>query len=204
MKTVDPQVPSAQPVSYANYCTIANPQLDASEPGLSCCCCRCRTFVDTVAPRFRLGCFVLGHTFSQRASPAPLDKNMSLESHISITTHKWRADTHLERVFPRKALVAVIARERFDGKMDPLVSLQIMISIEALRTLITFERPIMRWCLLRRIRPLLAVHTLRIGGVATVEPHGQHTSLHVAHHGHLCPRTVNVGHDRTRHGWQRI
>ena len=34
------------------------------------------------------------------------------------------------------------ARERLHGKMNPLMSLQVMISIEALRTLIALERAI--------------------------------------------------------------
>lgn len=45
--------------------------------------------------------------------------------------------TNLQRIFPRKALVAVITREWFHGKMNPLVSLQIVVPRKALRTLIT-------------------------------------------------------------------
>lgn len=44
---------------------------------------------------------------------------------------------YLQGVLPRKSLVAVFTREGFDSKMYSFVSLQIVISIERLRTYIT-------------------------------------------------------------------
>ncbi len=52
--------------------------------------------------------------------------------------------THLESILARKALVAVGAGKRLDREVNSLVSLQVVISIETLRTLIAFERSIMR------------------------------------------------------------
>jgi hypothetical protein len=49
---------------------------------------------------------------------------------------------YLECVLPRKALVAMVARERLDSQMYPLVSLQVVVPVEALWTLVAFERPI--------------------------------------------------------------
>jgi hypothetical protein len=51
---------------------------------------------------------------------------------------------YLESVLPRKALVTVVAREGLDSQMNSLVSLQVMIAIEALWTLITLEWPVVR------------------------------------------------------------
>lgn len=48
--------------------------------------------------------------------------------------------TYLEGVFPGEALVAVSAREGLDGKMDALVSFQIVVAVEALRALVASER----------------------------------------------------------------
>ena len=51
---------------------------------------------------------------------------------------------YLESILSREALVAVVAGERLDSKMNPLVALQIVVAVEALRALIAFERPIIR------------------------------------------------------------
>jgi hypothetical protein len=42
----------------------------------------------------------------------------------------------------------MLARERLNGQMDPLVPFQIVITIEALWTLIAFKRTIVCWRLL--------------------------------------------------------
>ena len=46
---------------------------------------------------------------------------------------------YLQSVLSGEALVATWTGERFYGEMDPLVPLQIMITIKTLRTLIAFE-----------------------------------------------------------------
>ncbi len=85
--------------------------------------------------------------------------------------------------------------------MNPLVSLQIVISVETLRALIAFEGPIIgKWQLLM-LMLLVAVHILRVCSVSAVEL-WHHSMLHVADHGQLTPRTVHVRHDGTLHGRQ--
>lgn len=74
-------------------------------------------------------------------------------------------NAHLQRILPREALLAVPARERLHRQMDPLMSLQIMIPVEALRTLIALERPI--------------VLLLRLAGVAHVHVGSHVTALTV-------------------------
>jgi len=58
---------------------------------------------------------------------AALDENMSLQC-----------------VLAGETFVTVFARKRFNGQMDPLMSLEVVIAIETLRALITLERPIGR------------------------------------------------------------
>ena len=58
--------------------------------------------------------------------------------------------TYLERILSREALVAVVAGEGLDSKMDPLVSLQIVVAVEALRALVTLERSVVGGRLLVR------------------------------------------------------
>jgi len=53
---------------------------------------------------------------------APFDEAMSLQSVLSA-----------------EALLAIAAWERLDGKVDPLVSLQIVVSVETLGTLVALE-----------------------------------------------------------------
>src|SRR4051812_3098101 len=122
---------------------------------------------------------------------------MSLLSNISIKVSQTHGRTHLEGVFPRKALVAVRARERLHGEMDALVALQIMVPIEALGTLIALEwsvgcrggHAMRRW-----VGP---VQMLGACDMSTVES-GQKTGLH-AHHRHGTTRAVHICHDRSVH-----
>jgi len=92
-------------------------------------------------------------------------------------------------------------RERLDRKMDPLMALQIVIAIEALWALITFERPI-SGCRLHLLRWLTAVHCLCICRIAAVVPRGDHALLYSTNHGHLSIGTVDVGHDWAWH-WRQ-
>jgi hypothetical protein len=86
----------------------------------------------------------------------------------------------------------MVAREWLHSKVNPFVPLQIMVAVEALRTLITLKRTIMRGLLLRGICPWLAVHSLWICGITTVERHGQHIGLHVTQHRHLGARAMHI------------
>jgi hypothetical protein len=60
----------------------------------------------------------------------------------------------LKCIFAREALLAVLAREGLDGKMDSLVALQVVISVEGLGTLITFKGTVVLLLMLR----VLTVH----------------------------------------------
>ena len=73
--------------------------------------------------------------------------------------------------------------------MYPLMPLQVVISIEALRTLITPEWPVVCWTLLLRV----TVHLLHVCNVATVHAAGHHTVWQSTNHLKLTTRIVNVG-----------
>lgn len=48
-------------------------------------------------------------------------------------------DVPLQSIFSREALVAMSAGERLHGQVYPLVPLQVVVAIEALRALVAFE-----------------------------------------------------------------
>lgn len=74
-------------------------------------------------------------------------------------------ETYLEGVLPREALVAVVARKGLDGKMDSLVSLQIMVPVKALWALVTLE-----WTVVgSRLLVLMSHEVWHGGSVSTVE-----------------------------------
>ena len=55
---------------------------------------------------------------------------------------KGRGGAYLERILPREALLTMTAREGLDRQVNPLMPLQVVIAVEALRTLIALERPV--------------------------------------------------------------
>ena len=59
--------------------------------------------------------------------------------------------TNLQCILPGEALLAVSARERLHCQMDSLMSLQIVVTIEGLWTLITFEGSVILLLLLPRV-----------------------------------------------------
>lgn len=79
------------------------------------------------------------------------------------------------------------AWEWFHSKMDPLVSLEIMISIETLRTLITFE-----WTIIWRWLLLVPVH-LQMCSVTAIE--GRYHASHAVDELHIATWAVKIGHD---------
>lgn len=101
--------------------------------------------------------------------------------------------TYLERVLAREALVAMAAWERLDSKMYPLVPLQVVISVEALRTLVAPKRSVILWA---RLLCVVSIHLLHLRGVATVEA-WTHTVVHAIHHLHVAARVVDVGEHRS-------
>jgi hypothetical protein len=78
------------------------------------------------------------------------------------------------------------------GQVDSLMSLQIVISVERLRTLITLEWPIILLLLLTWVAQvhMLSHVLLRIAW-----------HVHSANHLHLVAWVMYIGHDRSTHGW---
>lgn len=119
---------------------------------------------------------------------------------------EYHASTNLQSIFPRETLLAVIAREGLDGQVDPLMTLQVVIPIEALRTLITFEGAVVGRSGLpvsRMMRGMATIHMLHIRQVATVVPR-EKARLEIAHERHLPARVVDIGHDGPVHGGKRV
>jgi hypothetical protein len=104
--------------------------------------------------------------------------------------------TYLERILPREALVAVIAGERLDSQMYPLVSLQVMVAIETLWALVAFEWSIIcSWLLVGRV-----TKEMRHGRcMATVET-GHHSRMN-AYQRKLTVGVLDVGENRRLVGW---
>ena len=100
--------------------------------------------------------------------------------------------TYLECIFPRKALFAMTTRKRLDREMDPFMSFQVVVSVEALRTLIALERPVVVVRLLR-----IPIHLLHVCGMATIES-WHHTAWEASNECQLTSWTVYVGHCRAR------
>lgn len=87
-------------------------------------------------------------------------------------------------------------RKRLHCQMDSFVSFQIMIPVEALRTLVALERTFVMRGL------LLTIHLLQLRTVPTIEPCHHITRKAVgksANHGHLATWAVHVGHNGTGH-----
>jgi hypothetical protein len=102
--------------------------------------------------------------------------------------------TNLQCIFPGKALLAVPTWERFHSQMDPLMSLQIVVTIERLWTLVTFERSVILLLLLSRV---VAVHW---------STHLMRRILHVhsTYKCHLVSWAVHIRHDRASHRRKRV
>lgn len=88
--------------------------------------------------------FALGIVIGRRHGlSTAFNENVALEKILAQWQHhEGNTQTYLQCILAREALVAVVARERLDSKMDPLVSLQIMISVETLWALVAFEWPV--------------------------------------------------------------
>jgi hypothetical protein len=75
-------------------------------------------------------------------------------------------DMSLQGVLARETLVAVVTRERLNSKMYPLMPLQIVVPVEALRTLVALERAVVG----SRLLVLRVAHEMRHSGrMARVE-----------------------------------
>lgn len=97
---------------------------------------------------------------------------------------------YLERIFAGEALVAMAAREWLDGQVNSLVTLQIVIPVEALWALIATERSVVWWVGLLR---MMSVHLRVLRSAVEV---GHHAVLHaVSNERHLSARVVHIRED---------
>lgn len=84
-----------------------------------------------------------------------LSRTTSVVYSLEIGSQRNYKLTNLQRISSGKALLAITARERLHSQMDPLMALQIMISIERLRALIASEGSLALLLLLSR---MVSVH----------------------------------------------
>jgi hypothetical protein len=113
-------------------------------------------------------------------------------------------ETYLERVLAREALIAVIAGKRLDSKMDPLMPLQIVVSVEALRTLIALERPVIG----SRLLVLWMAHEMRHCCCVTAVETGHHRWVS-SDEGESTAGVLDIGEDgglaaRVLQGWSLL
>ena len=87
------------------------------------------------------------------------------------------------------------AREGLDRQVNALVSLQIMIAVEALRALIALERPV----ILRTGLNLRVSVKLQVRSVATIET-WHHSTRHTPNECHLTVWVADVAKNWTWHG----
>jgi hypothetical protein len=161
-----------------------------------------------IAPRLRLDiglAVVLPCGLDVATFSTPFNKDMSLQHILAwcASEESLLASAHLQCVFPREALVTMVAWERLHGEMDPLMPLQVVVPIEALRTLVAFKRSFdvgRLWCLWW----LTAIQALWVRGKATVVARRYHALLHATYHGHLPIWTVDIRHHRARHGREGV
>ncbi len=83
--------------------------------------------------------------------------------------------TYLEGILSREALVAMTTREWLDSQMNSLVSLQVVVPVEALGALVASEGSVVLRVWLR-----MSIHVVHLCGVAAVEV-WDHTSWYSAH-----------------------
>lgn len=82
--------------------------------------------------------------------------------------------------------------------MNPLVTLEIVVAIEALRTLVALEWPIGSWHSHTMVWWVGPIQMLCTGQMTAVKP-WQKPCLHATHHGHRAIRAVHIRHDRSIH-----
>jgi len=98
--------------------------------------------------------------FRIRGFPAAFDEAVSLWVYPLASTNTRTMHCvwpYLEGVLTAEALVTVATRERFHRQMYTLVTLQIVVTAEALRALVALERPI-RLRMVKRTRVVMVGH----------------------------------------------
>ena len=138
----------------------------------------------------------------RRALATPFHQNMSL--FVQSVSVLWESvsnywiriglRTNLQCILPGEALLAVSTREWLHCQMDPLMSLQIVITIKGLWTLVTFEWSIILLLLLPGVVTVhLATHLMR-----------RILHVHAPNKCHLVPWAMDIRHDWTSHRRQRV
>lgn len=122
--------------------------------------------------------------------------------------YPWKA--YLESIFPRKALLTVPARKGLHRKMYPFMPFQVMVPVETLGTLITFEGSLIMRCRLRISIYLLLQMCCMAAIVASHHSTRKTMTLH-ADQTHWIIWVMDVRHDRSTHvcrgthrGWEGI
>jgi hypothetical protein len=104
-----------------------------------------------------------------------------------MSTRAERISAYLQRVFAREALIAVAAREWLNCQVDALMSLQVVIAIEALWTLVASD-----WSIVLSVRcSIMIVHLLVHCRMATVVVHG-HALTHAVDQRQLTVWVANI------------
>jgi len=99
-------------------------------------------------------------------------------------------DMALQSILSGEAFIAEFAREGFDREMDSLVPFQVMIAVEALRALVTFEGPLsLGWSGLAVVQEVAHAR-----GVPAVEAM-HHVRMHTSHESQLAVGIADVGED---------
>ena len=128
---------------------------------------------------------------------AALDQDVPLitvSTYISTLAPHW--PTYLECILSREALVALCTGKRLDRQVDPLVALEIMVTIEALRALIAFE-----WSVVRGLLLMLGVtQEMRNSGRVPAVEALHHPGMHTTHQRELPVRVIHVRKNRGRTG----
>jgi hypothetical protein len=145
----------------------------------------------------RAGTIDLFHFGSRMCFAAAFDKNVTLGWELVL----WlmlRADewvrTYLESILSGKALVAVSAREGFDSQVDALVTLEIVVSVEALRALVASERSVGLRVVLWHGVAVQLLHSC----MSAVVLHRHAMMRHAVDKRHVPVRITNVGKHRSK------
>ena len=97
--------------------------------------------------------------------------------------------TNLESILSREALIAVSTWEWLNRKVNTLVSFQIVVAVETLRALITFERSIIMRLRLGRMWRAVHGHT---GCMTTVEAASHYAMRKSTNEHRLAIRVVEI------------
>ena len=105
-----------------------------------------------------------------------------------------QVETYLESILSGEALVAVSTREWFDSQVYALVTLEIVVSVEALRALVAAERSVGLRVVLWHGVAVQLLHSC----LSAVVVHGHAMVRHAVDERELPVRVANVGKHRSK------